>query len=190
MGEETIPFSCIASRLDIVAQVVDKSNFPQDIESLVPTVLSRAPKEDRSVTFQASGWQFNITVSNGVTYMCATQDAPRRVCYSYLKDLAARFDGADLNSAAEVEAMEPVMRDRSKFHLDNDKLSSVQKDIDDVKQIMETNIEKVIARGERLSLLVDKTENLQQDSFSFKKNASKVESRYWWKDCCPCLCCC
>jgi len=36
-----------------------------------------------------------------------------------------------------------------------------QGDLNDVKQIMVENIEKVLERGERLDLLVDKTDNLQ-----------------------------
>jgi hypothetical protein len=42
-----------------------------------------------------------------------------------------------------------------------DQFSSVQKKLDDVKNVMVQNIEMVLERGEKLELLVDKSEQLQ-----------------------------
>ena len=42
-----------------------------------------------------------------------------------------------------------------------DKVSKVQQQVSEVKEIMMDNIEKVLDRGEKIELLVDKTENLR-----------------------------
>lgn len=44
------------------------------------------------------------------------------------------------------------------------------------------NIDKVLERGERIDLLVDKSEALNEQSFVFKKNAKKLKDEMWWKN--------
>ena len=62
-----------------------------------------------------------------------------------------------------------------------DQFSSVQKKLDDVKGVMVQNIEMVLERGEKLELLVDKSEQLHLDSFKFKKSSEKLRQAMFWK---------
>lgn len=50
-----------------------------------------------------------------------------------------------------------------------------------VKDIMIENIEKVLDRGEKLDLLVDKTELLQGEAFAFRREAKRARRVMWWK---------
>jgi len=45
------------------------------------------------------------------------------------------------------------------------------------------NIDKVLDRGERLELLVDKTANMQGNTFRFRKQARRFRSNVWWRNC-------
>ena len=40
---------------------------------------------------------------------------------------------------------------------------------------------QVLDRGERIELLVDKTDHLQNESFAFKREARRLKQRLWWK---------
>ena len=51
----------------------------------------------------------------------------------------------------------------------SDKVQMVRNEVDRVKDIMVANVETLMDRGERLELLVDKTENLSQHSVSFRR---------------------
>lgn len=44
------------------------------------------------------------------------------------------------------------------------------------------NIERVLERGERIELLVDKTDNLNQQAFAFKKRSTQLKRAMWWKN--------
>lgn len=57
----------------------------------------------------------------------------------------------------------------------------MKKEIDEVKVVMERNIEKVLDRGEKIEILVSKTEELSYSSFDFKTSATKVKRKMWWK---------
>ena len=48
--------------------------------------------------------------------------------------------------------------------------------------MMVQNIEKVLERGEKIEVLVDKTDNLNQSSFAFKKRSTAIRRSMWWKN--------
>jgi vesicle-associated membrane protein 7 len=62
-----------------------------------------------------------------------------------------------------------------------DALSQVNNKLEDVKNVMVQNIEMVLERGEKLELLVDKTDQLQTQAFQFNKSSRKLRSAMWWK---------
>lgn len=57
--------------------------------------------------------------------------------------------------------------------------------MDEVKGIMTENIEKVLARGEKLELLTDKTENLMNE---VRLGTSRVLLRRQWRGRMPVRC--
>src|SRR5690348_16050116 len=44
------------------------------------------------------------------------------------------------------------------------------------------HLEKALERGERIELLVDKTENLSSNAFKFKKQSTALKRSMWWKN--------
>ncbi|KAJ3087273.1 hypothetical protein HK102_011455 [Quaeritorhiza haematococci] len=64
----------------------------------------------------------------------------------------------------------------------NQKTQQIQNQVDEVIGLMHNNIEKVIARGEKLESLQNKTDDLQQGALQFKRGATKVRRQMWWKD--------
>lgn len=46
---------------------------------------------------------------------------------------------------------------------------------------MVQNIEMVLERGEKLELLVDKTEQLQQQAFRFEKSSKQLKNAMYWR---------
>lgn len=63
-----------------------------------------------------------------------------------------------------------------------DQLSALQSQVDEVKDIMTQNIEKVLERGEKIEILVDKTEELSTSAQSFQKSSTKLKNQMWWKN--------
>lgn len=59
------------------------------------------------------------------------------------------------------------------------KLSKLKAQITEVKGIMMDNIEKVLDRGERIELLVDKTEGLQFQADSFQRQGRQLRRKMW-----------
>ncbi|GAA6073548.1 vesicle-associated membrane protein 8 isoform X1 [Tachysurus ichikawai] len=65
---------------------------------------------------------------------------------------------------------------------ETDQVKSLQSQVDGVKDIMTQNVERILARGERLDDLMDKSEDLQAGAQNFKHTSQKVARAYWWKN--------
>lgn len=63
-----------------------------------------------------------------------------------------------------------------------DALRNVQGEIEDVRGIMTQNIERVLERGERIDLLVDKTDKLGVGAHDFRVRSRGLRRRMWWKN--------
>lgn len=64
----------------------------------------------------------------------------------------------------------------------SDSLALAKRDIDDVRGIMTENIERVLERGERIDLLVDKTDRLGGNAHDFRIRSRGLRRRMWWKN--------
>jgi hypothetical protein len=51
-----------------------------------------------------------------------------------------------------------------------------------VRSVMIDNIDKVLERGDRLELLVDKTANMQGNTVRFKRQARRFRNTTWWRN--------
>uniref|UniRef100_A0AAR2L3L6 Vesicle-associated membrane protein 4 n=1 Tax=Pygocentrus nattereri TaxID=42514 RepID=A0AAR2L3L6_PYGNA len=69
-----------------------------------------------------------------------------------------------------------------RFGPQNDKIRQVQSQVDEVIDVMQENISKVIERGERLDDLQDKSESLSDNASAFSSRAKQLHRRMWWRD--------
>ncbi|XP_029961392.1 vesicle-associated membrane protein 8 [Salarias fasciatus] len=63
-----------------------------------------------------------------------------------------------------------------------DKVQALRDQVDGVKSIMTENVDRILARGERLDDLMGKSEDLQAGAQHFKQTSQKVARAYWWKN--------
>ncbi|KAG8555848.1 hypothetical protein GDO81_017836 [Engystomops pustulosus] len=70
-----------------------------------------------------------------------------------------------------------------KFGARNDKIRHVQNQVDEVIDVMQENITKVIERGERLDELQDKSESLSDNATAFSSRARQLRRQMWWREC-------
>ncbi|KAE8787120.1 hypothetical protein D1007_38999 [Hordeum vulgare] len=90
----------------------------------------------------------------------------------------------------EISAMDVFFRPKLKEHMkycdlhpeEIDKLAKVKAQVSEVKGVMMQNIEKVLDRGEKIELLVDKTEDLRSQAQDFKKQGTKIRQKMWWEN--------
>ncbi|XP_051964416.1 vesicle-associated membrane protein 8-like [Xyrauchen texanus] len=62
------------------------------------------------------------------------------------------------------------------------RVKSLQSQVDGVKDIMTQNVDRILAREERLEDIIGISEDLQAGAQNFKKISQKVACAYWWKN--------
>jgi vesicle-associated membrane protein 7 len=114
----------------------------------------------------------------------------RRLPFSFLEDVRAQFMalyGAAAATAAAYEltaAFSPVLASRA-AHWGGaraDALGRVRGEVEGLREVMVDSIERVLERGERLELLVQKTEGLSEESVLFKRGAQRLRAQAWWRN--------
>lgn len=63
-----------------------------------------------------------------------------------------------------------------------EKTQQRQKEVEEVTDIMNKNVDNMLVRGENLQDLSQQTETLQTSSKQFSKNAEAVKKKLWWKN--------
>jgi vesicle-associated membrane protein 7 len=131
-------------------------------------------------------------VDDGITYFCATDsDDKYRIPFAFLEEIKGTFRrqyGGEAHTAvafAYDKEFKPVVHERATFYNTNpesDTISRVQNQLDQVREVMVENIDKLLERGENIELLLDKTEDLNENAFKFRKQSKKLHYKMWCRN--------
>ncbi|KAI8466200.1 MAG: R-SNARE protein, VAMP72-family [Monoraphidium minutum] len=148
---------------------------------------------DPRMTITCDRHNFNFLKQNGWTYLAVADEAfGRQVPFAYLERVAREWEAGP---AAKAQRAGPRTYDRGfgpklRVNMESlnaspeqvDRVAAVQKQVDDVKSVMVENIEQVLARGDRIQLLVDRTEDLQVQAAQFQKQGRQLRTNMWWQN--------
>ncbi|KAJ1439745.1 synaptobrevin-domain-containing protein [Ochromonadaceae sp. CCMP2298] len=183
----TILYSLVARGKTVLAEYTFTSgNFP----TITRVLLGKIDDKDAKMSYVYDQHVFHYIVENHIIYMCMCDDMDkRRIPFGFLEDIKQRFQstyGERAQTAiafAMSEDFSRTMRKQVDFFNGTgaDSFSQVNTKLDDVKNIMVQNIEMVLERGEKLELLVDKTEQLQSQAFKFEKSSKELKMAMFWR---------
>ncbi len=63
-----------------------------------------------------------------------------------------------------------------------DEIDRAKGELAQVKDIMVQNVEQILSRGERIELLVDKTDNMAHQATAFRRGARTVRRQQFWRN--------
>jgi vesicle-associated membrane protein 7 len=99
--------------------------------------------------------------------------------------VAARHGAAATSAAAyQLDSLlVPVLRERAAQFSNPraDVVGRVRGEVEGLREVMVDSIEKVLERGERLELLVRKTDDLSTGAVVFKRGAQRLRAQAWWR---------
>jgi vesicle-associated membrane protein 7 len=124
--------------------------------------------------------------------MCISDDEfPRQRAFIYLSEIKQKFLATyGLTAATALPyAMNTefarIMASEMKKCNESGEYDSIQRvagQIDELKDIMVKNIENITTRGERLELLVNKSENLRNNAVSFRQTSRSLARALFWRN--------
>mmetsp|Transcript_1684 Transcript_1684/g.2724 ORF Transcript_1684/g.2724 Transcript_1684/m.2724 type:complete len:217 (+) Transcript_1684:87-737(+) len=135
---------------------------------------------------------FHMIVDHGIIYLAmASAEFERRVAFVFLEDIKERFEDKYSEVVATAVAYEmnktftKVLQERMEFYNENpeaDKIRKVKGQVEEVKQVMTDTIDKILDRGDKIELLVDKSGELSEQANKFKKSSAQLQRRMWWNN--------
>ena len=134
--------------------------------------------------------------AGGLTYLVvARSDLGRRVPFGYLFEIKKRFLSAYNPQTTDFASLPPYGAANFNSQLKllmveygttqggkDNAIGNVQDEIENVRGIMTENIERVLERGERIDLLVDKTDRLGGSAHDFRVRSRSLRRTMWWKN--------
>ncbi|KAG8481109.1 hypothetical protein CXB51_025854 [Gossypium anomalum] len=120
----------------------------------------------------------------------AVESAGRQIPIAFLErikeDFSRRYGGGKA-ATATAKSLNREFKSKLKEHMkycvehpeEISKLAKVKAQVSEVKGVMMENIEKVLDRGEKIELLVDKTENLRSQAQDFRQQGTKIKRKMW-----------
>ena len=187
----TILYALVSRGKTVLSEHTSVSgNFP----TITRVLLAKIPSGvDGKMSYVYDQHVFHYIVEGGMTFLCmATEETRRRITFSFLEDIIKTWRSS--YAAVEHSALAfslngefgPVLQQKMEFYNNTahgaDNIAVVQARIDSVKDIMVENIDRVLERGEKIELLVDKTDRLNQQAFKFEKTARGLKSDLYWRN--------
>ncbi|CAA7054067.1 unnamed protein product [Microthlaspi erraticum] len=189
MGQQSLIYSFVARGTVILAEYTEfKGNFT----SVAAQCLQKLPSSNNKFTYNCDGHTFNYLAENGFTYcVVVIESAGRQIPMAFLErvkeDFSKRYGGGKANNAKANSLNKefgPKLKQHMQYCVDHpeeiSKLAKVKAQVTEVKGVMMENIEKVLDRGEKIELLVDKTENLRSQAQDFRAQGTKIKRKMWF----------
>jgi len=165
----------------------------RDFSQATQTILSKIPPNDSKLTYVWEEYFFHYISEGGFIYLVMADDsAERRMAFAFLADLQRKFLSSPSSSSSGDT---PAYGLQGTFgptivaliHTYNtappvDELTRAHTELNQVKDIMVQNVEQILSRGERIELLVDKTDAMAGQATAFRRGARNVRRQMWWKN--------
>ncbi|KAK6145831.1 hypothetical protein DH2020_019700 [Rehmannia glutinosa] len=152
MGQQKLIYSFVARGTVILA---DYTEFKGNFISIASQCLQKLPSSSNKFTYNCDGHTFNYLVHDGFTYcVVAVESAGRQLPIAFLERVKDDFNKRYGGGKAATAGANSLKKEFGQ-------LAKVKAQVSEVKGVMMENIEKVLDRGEKIELLVDKTENLR-----------------------------
>jgi len=181
---------CVVSRGTTV--LAKYSSVAGNFTEICQLVLARISPGDKRMSLSHGEYQYHYTSkANVITMAIAETGFDRAVVFSFLDRVAERFSlqygetaqnaiAYAMNTEFSLEIANEMKRANSPQS--QDKITNIQDEVEHVKGIMTANIDVIMERGEKLDLLIDKTENLSANSVTFRTTSRNLQRSMWLKN--------
>lgn len=183
----TILYALVARGTVVLAEFSAASG---NASTIARRILEKLPPGgDSRISYSQDRHIFHIMKADGLVFLCMANDTfGRRIPFAYLEDIHTRFIktyGRVANTAlayAMNDEFSRVLHEQMDYFSSNpnaDTINRVKGEIAEVRAVMVENIDKVLERGDRIELLVDKTSTIQDNTFRFKKQSRRLRQSMW-----------
>lgn len=191
MGQQSLIYSFVARGTVVLAEY---TQFTGNFTTIANQCLQKIPATNNKFTYNCDRHTFNYLVEDGYSYcVVADESVGRQLPIAFLErikgDFKKRYGGGKADTAVAHSLNKDFgskLKDHMQYCVDHpeeiNKLAKVKAQVSEVKGVMMENIEKVLDRGEKIEVLVDKTENLRFQAQDFQKQGTQLRRKMWYQN--------
>ncbi|KAG3276345.1 uncharacterized protein LOC144374054 [Ictidomys tridecemlineatus] len=185
----TITYSCIANGRAVLAELaLTGGSYQEAAAKVLRLVLLRG---ETKTIIQMGSYIYHTLFINGITYLCATDNALDKVAPSaFLKKVSETLLRNPLMSQDYFSPSNAVAADFQQVlgnymmiynkNQDDSTIPTIKSQVTDVKNVMMQTIDVILERDERLSISFNRTDDPQTTAKEFQ-NTREIHRRLWWK---------
>lgn len=169
------------------------SGTQTNASTIARQILEKTPgNNDMNVSYSQDRYIFHVKRTDGLTVLCMADDvAGRRIPFAFLEDIHQRFVRTYGRAVLSAQAygmndeFSRVLSQQMEYYSNDpnaDRINRLKGEMGQVRTVMIDNIDKVLERGDRLELLVDKTNTMQTNTLRFRKQTRRFRSSVWWRN--------
>uniref|UniRef100_A0A3Q7HSH2 Longin domain-containing protein n=1 Tax=Solanum lycopersicum TaxID=4081 RepID=A0A3Q7HSH2_SOLLC len=180
----TILYALVARGSVVLAE---QSGTSTNASTIARQILEKIPgNNDSNASYSQDRYIFHVKRTDGLTVLCMADDsAGRRIPFAFLEEIHQKFVRTYGRAVLSAQAygmndeFSRVLSQQMEYYSSDpnaDRINRLKGEMSQVRTVMVENIDKVLERGDRLELLVDKTANMQENTFRFRKQARRFRS--------------
>ncbi|KAI3677308.1 hypothetical protein L1987_86933 [Smallanthus sonchifolius] len=186
----TILYTLVARGSVVLAEF---SGTQPNASTIARQILAKiSGNNDMNVAYSQDLYIFHIKRSDGLTVLCMADDVSgRRIPFAFLEDIHQRFVRTYGRAVLSAQAygmndeFSRVLSQQMEYYSNDpnaDRINRLKGEMSQVRIVMIENIDKVLERGDRLEILVDKTATMQNNTLRFKKQSRRHRNAIWWRN--------
>ncbi|DAZ94911.1 TPA: hypothetical protein N0F65_003081 [Lagenidium giganteum] len=193
----SLVYALVARQQNVLCEYADQSssgNFPTITRAVLKHLAEQEAAgsaiQPRSVS-PYNEFNFFFLNDKGLTYLCMAEETVQaNVAFMMLVELKDAFVAkyGDKGKTAIAYAMAAfsseigtLVKKYDNYRVDTP-LTQVRQKMERVKMVMIDNINQLMERGEKIDLLVVRTDKLKQESMKYDHLARDVKRMYCWKN--------
>jgi Synaptobrevin/Regulated-SNARE-like domain len=125
------------------------------------------------------------------TVVITSKEYPQRNAFKLLGELRNQFEeefSDEFNSARasglnkKTKAMFKALADKYENAGGTDRIANVTLQVEEVKGVMQKNINAVLKNRDNLETLLESSSNMRNDASTFQRSAVRVKNKLWWQN--------
>jgi len=155
-------------------------------------LLQKISLNDSQVSYSYDGHMFHIIVERGTTFLCLTEESfDRRTAFAFFDTKSrffSRYSDEVITQAAAFSLNDDfsrILANQMDYYSHNpaaDKINQVKLQLENTKEQMNNNIEKLLSRMERVDLLVGNADTMNQQATKFQSQSKEVQWKIYKKN--------
>jgi vesicle-associated membrane protein 7 len=182
IGTMNILYAAVAKDKAIL---VDFSEKHGNFKSITSSIVDHFDIKQKRVSYVYDDDHiFHILVDQEIVYLCLCEKSfGNKLPFLFLVEICNLFKQKFEDSTDYDKFRSELEQEVSFFSnsTEEDNIIQIKEKVESVKDVMISNIDKVLERGEKIDILVERTEDLHESASEFQNSSQRLKSKMKWQ---------